>query len=73
MPDDFQIAFADGRSIRGKDCSVDVTGAEDIEVLISADGKRVWVNSPECKLRVCGIRGQIVVNDMRKMEGEADG
>jgi hypothetical protein len=45
--------------------SLDITGADDVEIVIKEDGKVVWVNSPLCVLRICQIRGRITVRDGR--------
>ena len=48
--------------------SQDVSGAEYIEVHISADGKTLWVNNEYfCILRVCRIK-KLYLRDDRKRE-----
>lgn len=47
---------------------LDVTGADHIEVRISADGKTLWVNSElRCLLRVCRIKSLRVQDDRRML------
>ncbi len=45
----------------------DITGATDVEIMISKTGDRIWVNVSEleCVLRICRINGVIQVNDGR--------
>lgn len=45
---------------------LDITGADDVQVTIRADGKVLWVNSPGVRLRICRIRGQVLVVDNRE-------
>lgn len=40
---------------------IDVTGAADVEILVSDDGKTLWINTTVCRLRICQIRGTIYV------------
>ena len=48
----------------------DINGPEIIEILISEDGKTVWVNTGyECVLRACRIR-KLLLNDNRKSKGK---
>ena len=51
----------------------DITGAEVVEVIVRRDGRVVWVNvDGHCELRVCRIKGRVIVDDCRKEE-ERDG
>lgn len=63
--DDKEVVFMDGGAVFAKGCSLDLTGADDVEILISQDGTKIWVNTPVARLRICKIRGTVVVNDMR--------
>lgn len=45
--------------------SIDITGAEAVEVLIRADGRVVWVNTHIMRLRICQISGTVTVDDQR--------
>jgi hypothetical protein len=51
---------------------IDITAPEAVELMISCDGKVIWVNiDGECQLRVCQIK-YLDVNDYRKiMSGTA--
>lgn len=45
---------------------LDITGANDIDITIRADGKVLWVNTKfGCKLRICQIAGKISILDER--------
>lgn len=46
--------------------TLDINGAEHVEINISADGKVLWVNTKfGCKLRICNI-GRISIRDFRQ-------
>jgi hypothetical protein len=46
--------------------SLDITGAEDVEISIRNDGKVIWVNTVDgCVLRICQISGRVIVDDKR--------
>ena len=48
---------------------LDVTGAETVEVQVRHDGEVLWVNvDGRCRLRVCQIKGDVMVNDERPTE-----
>ena len=66
---DFVIADIDGEKFQGRDRWIDITGAEDIEIMIKDDGRMGWVNGPKNRDRICGIRGQVLINDMRSRAG----
>ncbi len=46
---------------------VEVTGATDVEIKVSAKGDTLWVNTREhaCVLRICRIAGRIQIEDER--------
>jgi hypothetical protein len=62
---DFVIAGVDGEELRGRDGWIDITGADDLEIMINDDGRVLWINGPKNKVRICGIRGRVAINDMR--------
>jgi hypothetical protein len=39
MSDDFVIAGVDGEELRGRDGWIDITGADDLEIMIKDDGR----------------------------------
>lgn len=46
---------------------VDVTGPEQVEVLIRNDGKVIWINvDGVCRLRCCRIVNPITITDERR-------
>jgi hypothetical protein len=49
-----------------QDECLDISGAADIEIKIRSDGKVIWINTPFCVLRICEIKGNILVEDERK-------
>jgi hypothetical protein len=50
--------------------TVDITGAEVVEVLIRNDGSVVWVNIDGiCILRVCRVK-KLELNDLRPQHGQ---
>lgn len=52
--------------------SLDVTLAQHMEIMIRNDGKVIWINEGgRCLLRVCGIEGEIILNDQRKKKKNA--
>jgi hypothetical protein len=51
--------------MQGRDGWIDIAGADDIEVMIKDDGRVLWINGPKNKVRIRGIRGQVLINDMR--------
>ena len=66
----------EGTTIRDTLLMKDITGAESVQVQISSSGKVVWVNVDGiCALRVCSIRGTIVIDDdrPRKAAGKRGG
>lgn len=45
----------------------DITGAQDIQIQVSSNGKVIWVNGNDgCILRICQIRGKVEIDDLRK-------
>ena len=51
---------------RGGDNMNDITGPEYLEIVISEDGKTVWINNDvTCLFRACRI-GELKVDDRRK-------
>ncbi len=61
MNPDSSIVGLDTRKWRGERGWVDITGIDDVEILIRHDGKVVWINGPTCRVRICGIRGEIII------------
>jgi hypothetical protein len=54
------------------DATIDIAGAEHVEVLVRDDGKNVWVNvDGVCKLRICRIKN-LKINDHRKSKGQGE-
>ena len=46
----------------------DIDEVEGVEIHISHDGKKLWVNDEvKCILRINNIKGPIVLNDDRKL------
>lgn len=47
--------------------SLDITMRDDrdIEIKIRRDGKVIWINIPECVLRICAIGGKVLMVDER--------
>lgn len=55
--------------MEGQKC-LDISRAEHIEVHISIDGKRLWVNDEvTCLLRVCRIKNLYLQDDRSRKEG----
>ena len=47
--------------------SLDVTGAEFVEIHIKADGKVIWINTEtHCVLRICQIENLKVIDERPK-------
>jgi hypothetical protein len=63
--DDFVDAVVDGQVYRGANGSIDITGVDDVEIVIKTDGREIWINAPDLRVRICGIRGEVFVTDMR--------
>lgn len=63
--EDFVIAAVDRHELRGRDGWIDITGADDVEIMIKDDGRVLWVNAPGLRVRICGIRGQVLITDNR--------
>ena len=63
--DDFVDARVDGELLHGRDGTFDITGIDDVEIVVKADGRTIWINAPDCRVRICGIRGQVFVTDKR--------
>ena len=63
--DDFVDAKVDGQLLHGRSGTFDITGIDDVEIVIKADGRVIWINAPDCRVRICGIRGQVFVTDKR--------
>ncbi len=59
------IATFRGLSVEGYDASLDLFGADDVEIRLSYDGRTVWINTPGCVLRICNVRGVVRVEDDR--------
>lgn len=54
-------------SIHDHERSLDITGAETVEISIRSDGKVLWVNvDGTLALRVCRITSPIIIEDERK-------
>lgn len=71
MPTDRMWAYIDGQELQGKAGTLDVTGADNIEILLSADRQKLWINnSTHCLLRVYGMRGIVMFDDMRDHGGK---
>jgi hypothetical protein len=48
---------------------LDITGPEEVEIMIKEDGKVLWVNvGGLCVLRICKI-GKLTLEDKRKKNG----
>jgi hypothetical protein len=47
--------------------TVEMVDVEEVEIVISPDGKKMWINAPLCCLRIDRI-GNITVNDMRRTD-----
>ena len=62
---DFVIAEVDRKQIKGRDGMIDITGADDVEIEITSDGRVIFINAPDCRMRICGIRGKIKITDKR--------
>ena len=63
--DDTTTAKVDGQLLHGRDGTFDIAGIDDVEIVIKADGRVIWINAPDCRMRICGIRGQVFVTDKR--------
>jgi len=59
------VAIVDGGTLIGENGTLDITGIDDVEIRIRSDGKVIWVNGPDCKVRICSIRGVVNVVDER--------
>ena len=62
---DFVIAEVDREQLKGRDGAIEITGADDVEIEINRDGRVIWTNAPDCRVRICGIRGKIKITDKR--------
>jgi hypothetical protein len=65
VSEDFSIVGIDGRKLRGQHGWLDITGIDSVEVLIRHDGKVLWINGPDLRLRICSIRGPVTIKDER--------
>ena len=65
MRTDFSIVGLDARKWQGALGWLDITGIDDVQIDIRHDGKVIWINGPTCRLRICSIRGKIIVKDNR--------
>ena len=63
--DDFVDAKVDGQLLHGRGGTFDITGIDDVEIVVEADGRTIWINAPDYRVRICGIRGQVFVTDKR--------
>lgn len=67
-------ACIDDQEIEGKAGSLDVAGADSIEILLSVNRKNLWINKREhCLLRVWDMRGIVMLDDMRDHSGRQCG
>jgi len=63
-------ACIDGQEIEGKAGTLDVAGADYVEILLSANRRNLWINKREhCLLRVWDMRGIVLLDDMRDHSG----
>lgn len=62
---DFVEALVDDQAYIGATGSIDITGADDVQVVIRNDGRVLWINAPDCRVRICCIRGAIEIVDCR--------
>ncbi len=47
----------------------DITGADEVEILIKSNSKVIWINTEKgCMLRICRIK-KLIVNDLRIKQG----
>jgi len=46
--------------------SLDVMFMDDIDIKIRKDGRVLWINAPDCILRICRIAGTITIIDERQ-------
>ena len=44
------------------------TSGRTFEIVIKADGGAICIDAPDCRVRICGIRGQVFVTDKRVIE-----
>jgi hypothetical protein len=51
------------REWRSSNGFLDVTGTENVEIVIRHDGRVVWVHTGAGSLRICGIRNEVRVTD----------
>jgi hypothetical protein len=64
--DDRLVAYIDKQELEGRRGTLDVTGADFVEVQISHDRDRLWVNAREsCLMRIYGMRGMFGFVDLR--------
>ena len=63
--DDTTSAKVDGQLLHGHIGTFDITGIDDVEIVIKADGRVIWINAPDCRVRISAIRGQVFVTDKR--------
>ena len=63
--DDTTTAKVDGQLLHGRDGTFDIASIDDVEIVIKADGRVIWINAPDRRVRICGIRGQVFVTDKR--------
>jgi hypothetical protein len=69
--DDRLIAYIDDSELEGRKGTLDVAGADDVEILLSANRRNLWINKREhCLLRVWDIRGIVTFDDMRCHNGK---
>jgi hypothetical protein len=61
-------AKIDGQLLHGRDGTFDITGIDDVEIVIKADGREILINAPDRRMRICGIRGQVFVTDKRAID-----
>lgn len=68
--EDRLVAYIDGNKLEGHKGTLDVAGADDVEILLSADRRNLWINKREhCLLRVWDMRGIVMFDDLRCHNG----
>ena len=47
--DDTTTAKVDGQLLHGRSGTFDITGIDDVEIVIKADGRALWINAPDLR------------------------
>lgn len=66
VPDYCAVSLNGSNASRATRGFFDVTGAPSIQIRIRADGRVLWVHAGKSEVRICGIRGDVVIVDQRE-------